>query len=328
MRTSVFLFGILILAICVIIICESRNGTVPHTDNVQLIQPAGQPVDQFQAKEPLGVASTLEAPFVIWETPFQEIASQPESLQSEEELEELADSIPEEQLSATLDVLSRDQSSAGVIVARRLVQRWATESPEAAAQWTANLPANAFSQTMCRQAAVSWAQTNLAAAVAWAQQLPVSENKTAAISALALEAAAGGEALSAITLAADLPGGTERDDLLNYAVQHWAAGDTDTAVKWVEEIEDPALRQRMLGAVAVDLGAANPPAAAQLISNSMEAGPSRDDALVQVVRFWAVPAPEEAADWVEQLPEEALRDTIIENMSDLWPKDRAKAAGI
>lgn len=324
MRTSVSLFCILTLAACVAILfaTRSRNKSEPHS--ARLIQPAIQPAAALGITESSEVApSSPETPSPPWEISFGEIADQPEWLQSQEELEELADRIPEEQLSAALDELSREPSSASVIVARRLVQRWAAESPEAAAEWVAYLPSNAFGQAMCRQAVISWSQKDLTTAAHWTQQLASGENKTAAISALALDAAARGKALRAISLAADLPGGTERDDLLNYAVQQWAVEDTDAAVNWIEDIQDSALRQRMLGNVAVNLGAENPPAAAQLVTNRMEAGPSRDEALNQVVRFWAASAPKQAAEWVQGLSDKALRDTGLEIVTDVWRTDRA-----
>lgn len=294
-----------------------------------LIQPVLPPVIALATTEesPI-VSSSLETKSPPWEVRFGEIAREPEWLQSQEELEELADGIPGEQLRAALDELAGDPSSAGVIVARRLVQRWAAEAPEAAAKWAASLPNNAFGEAMCRQAADLWAQADLAAAVAWAMDLSAGGNKTAAIDSLALEAATQKDTLAAMNLVANLPAGTDRNNLLNYVVQQWAATDMDAAISWIKDIDDASSRGRILRNVAVNLGAQNPSAAAQLITGSMDAGPARDEGLAQVVRFWAASAPEQAAEWVQGLSDETLRDTDLQIVTDVWRKDQAKESDV
>jgi len=256
-----------------------------------------------------------------------EIANRGGPLQSES-LEELAATIPDDQIRTTLDQLAADQSSPAMMLVDFLARHWAANSPAEAAQWAAtHLADNDVSHDVFGKIMVSWAEKDLVDAVAWVQQLPASGNKSAAAFSLASEAAARKEAMTAINLTASISPGPERDDLLNYAAQQWATTDRESAVAWINQIQDPALRESMLGKVAVNLGTQNPFAAAELIATSMGTGQVRDDAVVDVIRFWAPFASEKAAAWVDQFPESELRNAAMENLMDVWAKDDFSKAG-
>lgn len=328
MRASVSLFCAFVLALCAIIVCEFRFGPAAKhpVAFVRSANCAAAVIDAGEGRWTLPPPPEVTPIRFPWELRFGELAAEPESMQSQEELEELADGIPVMQWRAALDRLSVQLSSAGIIVARRLVERWASESPEAAAQWAAGLPDGGFSAAMCRAAVVSWARSDPENAMAWAQQLPAGENKTAAVSLLALEVAGRTNAVAAIALADGLSPGAERDRLLVYAVQQWAVSGGDDAIEWINKIEDSGLRDEIWGKVAVDLGAQDPSAAARLITGRMTPGPRRDDALIQVVRFWAASDPAKAASWVEQLPEKNMRSAAINDVLDAWRRDDPASA--
>jgi len=257
-----------------------------------------------------------------------EIADDPAWMQSQEELEELAGTLTDSQIRGVLDRLATEQSCAANILGEVLVRRWATSSLADAVLWAQHLPDTSFTHAVYKEIALAWAEKDLAGAVAWVQQLPAGENKTAAAFSLAFEAAAQKAAVTAINLTINIPPGPERDDLLTYAAQQWATTDTDGAVAWIKKIQDPALRETMLGKVAVNLGVDNPFAAAELIATSMGAGQIRDNAVINVVRFWTASAPEKTAAWVEQFPEGELRVAAMENLFDVWNKDDPKAASV
>ena len=320
MRPSVLSFGVLALTLCGLILWQSRSvkNSSTGSERVTLTTPAAiPPVEKHTETESISSMQTQSPP---WEISFAEIDEQPEWLQSQEELEQLADAIPDSQLRAALDELLNSQSSASIIVARRLLQRWADTSPDAAAVWVTHLSDNVFGQAMSREIAACWSQQDLAAATEWAQGLPNGETKTAAIASLAFEAATQKQTSTAISLATTLPPSTERDNLLSYGYQQWAATDPDSAVSGLTQIEDPNLREGILAKVAINLAAEDPPAAAQMIMDNMQDGNLRDDALGCAVRFWAAATPEKAIAWLEQLPEGHLRATAIDDVIEVCRK--------
>jgi hypothetical protein len=257
-----------------------------------------------------------------------EIASQGGPLQSED-LELLAATVPEDQIQGALDKLAEAQSKPALTLMGFLAWRWATNSPAEAAQWAVtHLADNDLSHDVFCKIMVPWAGKDLAGAAAWVQQMPAGGNKTGAASSLATEAAAHQEPVTAINLATNLPPGQERDDLLNYSAQQWVATDRDDAVAWINQVEDPALREKMLGEVAVNLSAQDPFAAAQFVAATMPDGEERDNAAVNVIRFWASSTPADAAAWVERFPEGQLREAAMENLIDVWGKDDFSKAGV
>jgi hypothetical protein len=325
MRNSVLLFCGLIFAACLGLIYRSsfRPGSSGH--------PAPEANPPVQRSDPLLGDSEPAAPrepqVPEWETRFWKIASEPAWLQSQEELEELVGSMTDDQIRDALDKLGTDQSGAGIIFGRLLVRRWAEKSPAEAAQWVAGLPDNSFGHAAFKEVVIPWAEKDLDGAVGWVQQLPEGGNKTAAELSLAAAAANQQDAVTAINLTASLPPSPERDSVLNYSVRQWATTDKDSAVAWINQVEDPALREKMLGEVAVNMGAQDPVAAAEFVATAMPDGQDRNNATVEIIRFWASSAPADAASWVEQFPEGQLRNAAMENLIDVWGKDDLSQAG-
>jgi len=235
--------------------------------------------------------------------------------------------VPDGQLRSALDQLTAEQSPAALVLAEMLVQRWSEKSPAEAAQWITGLPDDEFGHRVFQKVARAWAVTGFAAAVDWIQQLPAGGNRAAAIDSLAAEAAGQNEAITAIKLITGDSLRPERDDLLSYEAQQWATTDRDGAVTWVNTIEDPALRETILSKIALNLGAADPLAAAKFIATVVPVGKERDDAVIDIVRFWACATPTDTAAWVEQFPEGQLRVQAMEGLIDVWGREDSLAAG-
>ena len=181
----------------------------------------------------------------------------------------------------------------------------------------ANLPDNGFGHMAFREVMIPWAEKDLTAAVAWVRQLPESGNKTAAQLSLGSEAATQKETATAITLAANLTPSPERDELLNYSVLQWAATDSASAIAWAEQVPEAAMRDKMMADIAIGLGVQDPFRAAKFIATSMTDSDARNNAVINIVRFWTASSPEQAAAWVEQFPQGPLRDAAMENVMDV-----------
>jgi hypothetical protein len=324
MRNSVLPFCGLIFAACLGLIYRSsfRPGSSGHP-----VPEANPPV---QRSDPLLGDSEPAAPrepqVPEWETRFWKIASEPAWLQSQEELEELVGSMTDDQIRDALDKLGADQANADIIFGRLLVRRWAEKSPAEAAQWVASLPDNGFGHAAFKAVVIPWAEKDLDGAVGWVQQLPEGGNKTAAELSLAAEAANQQDAVTAINLTANLPPSPERDSVLNYSVRQWATADQSSAVSWINQIQDPALREQMLENVTVDLAVQDPFNAATMATTALTPGPGQNNAVLNIVQFWAAAEPDQAAAWVAQFPEGDLRAAAMENLVEVWQKSDPDAA--
>jgi hypothetical protein len=234
----------------------------------------------------------------------------------------LSGTIPEDQIHDALDRLVAEQSDPSMMLVVFLGARWAEKSPAEAAKWAAaHMSDDSYGHNLFSKIMVPWAAQDLAGAVAWVQQLPAGGNKAAGAFSLATEAARQQQAVTALNLIADIPPGPRRDDLVSYSVQEWATTDEAGAVAWVNKLQDPKLRESMLGKIAVNVGAQDPAAGAKLVATKMSNGPDRDNATVTIVRFWASATPLDAAAWVIQFPEGSLRDMAMDNLVDAWGKN-------
>lgn len=238
----------------------------------------------------------------------------------------MADTVPEDQVQDVLDEFYGDQSPAGLIFVKRLISRFVEKSPLEAARWIASLSDDNFGHEAYRQFIVSWAKEDLAAALGWIQQQPKSGNKTVAELSLAQEAAEANNGVTAISLIAGLPSSPERDSLLNYSVRQWATTDRTNAIAWIEQVPDPALREQMLENVAVDMGRQDPADAATFAGAVLQPGEGKNSAVIDIVRLWATSDPEQAASWVEKIPEGQLPDAAVENLIEVWTNVTPSAA--
>lgn len=325
---SYFIFGFAI-AVCFVLgyrafSPESSSSVRSETTKPALSDDKSVSAGSVASQKAPPVAPTKAAD---WEIKFCEIANDSSPLQ-EESLRDLSATIPDDQIHDALDKLTAEQSDPAMTLVVFLGERWAEKSPVAAAQWAAaHMSDDSYGHNIFSKIMVPWAQKDLASAVAWVQQLPADGNKTAAAFSLATEAAKQKEAVTAIKLTAYIPPGPTRDDLLNYSVQEWATTDLNSAVAWVGKTQDPALRDSMLGKIAVNVGAQDPAAGAKLVTTAMSDGPARNNAVVTIVRFWASATPSDAAAWVTQFPEGSLRDLAMGNLVDAWGKNNLADAG-
>ncbi len=333
MRISVLSFCVFILAACFVLLHQSpfwRNSARPHTS----IDATKESKKLVSREHTLPEVRTVLTPNMEpvqsalppdWERRFSEISSEPAWLQSQEEFEALADSLPKDQMRYALDQLKTNQSDAAAILGEVLLRRWVTNSLLDAVQWVEHLPEGDFARVAFREVAVDWSQQDLAGAVDWVQQLPAGGNKAAAELSVADEAATRKEGATAINLIVSLPQSSERDELLDYSARQWATADQKDAVSWIQQVQDPALRENMLANVAIDLAVQNPFDAAAFAATALTPGPGQNQAVINIVRFMAVSAPDRAAAWVEQFPEGSLRVVAMENLMDVWSKNNPEA---
>ncbi len=201
-------------------------------------------------------------------------------------------------------------------LATELLQRWAHEMPQAAAEWLATKPIGPLHQEASRSVAIVWANQNLNDAAAWVRRWP-EEEKEKGLIAVAYEAARTSPK-EALWLAAELAPTAARDGLIAHTVREWAAQDPDAPAGWAEKMESSALREEVFANTAISLSETDPAAAATLALQKLPPGGRQDDTVVSIVQRWAQNEPAEAADWVAQFPEGRVRDAAVENLVQIW----------
>lgn len=265
----------------------------------------------------------MQSPVVDWARALTEASAAPDWEQSEL-LEDVVAEMPVEQIPAVLDQLVQQHSGAALIFAEMLLERWANQSPGDAALWIQRLPDDEFGQKVFSKVAREWGEQDVASAMNWVRSLPENGNKTAAEESIAFAGAASDRADEALALLSGIPESAERNDAWSYAVRRQAMNNLDAAVISAKELGSPDDREQLLARMATDLGAQNPFRAAEFISKQMGASESRDAAVIEVVRFWAAAAPDEAMAWVHAFPESPLRTAANANLLDVLQRDGGK----
>ena len=259
-----------------------------------------------------------------WQRRLSELSIEPDS----DVLGEIAATVPDDQIRETLDILSGGNfGGAGLELGRLLIQRWVKNGMNEPATWAEGVPDGEFGRMACREIATAWAQSDLANAAAWARQLPDGGNKSAAQLSLSFEAALRGHVAGAISLAANVPPGANRDEAMDFSVRQWAITDPNAATSWAEQLPNTPLHDEILADIATDLAVRDPFRAAQLLASASIKEDLSDKAALTIVRFWTSSAPERAADWVAQFPESELRGDAMKNMIDVWARNDFAGAG-
>lgn len=300
----------------------ARRGHSDLEPSTKMEVAGPRPFAVGHAKADVVAPETLPVPVPDWTRALVEASAAPDWEQSEL-LEDVVAELPIEQVPAALDQIVGQRSGAALIFAEKLIERWANQSPADAARWVQRLPDIEFGQKIFSKVAREWGEQDVSSAMDWVRSLPENENKTAAEESLATVAAAGGRADEALALLSDIPASAEREDAWSYAVRKMAMDDLDAAMMSAKQMPSPVEREQLLAGMAMDLGARNPLRAAELIATQIPDGTFRDAAVINVVRFWAAVAPDEAMAWVQAFPESTLRTAATANLLDVLQRESA-----
>jgi len=236
-------------------------------------------------------------------------------------------SVSDADFRATLETLAHDSCLVAAELSKRLARRWAETNAPAAAAWASGLNEGPVRLGVFEQIAIARANSDLAAAMGWVKGLPPGgDSKSAAALSIGYEATRT-DPLEALDLASGLSPTRERDDLLVHAISQWSAADSGSAAAWAMNVEDPSLRARLIGAVAIAGAEQDGRNAATLAVSDLVAGPEQDRAIVSIVERWAQRSPQAAASWVAQFPEVPSREAAVQSLLSIWVGQDAEAAG-
>lgn len=201
-------------------------------------------------------------------------------------------------------------------LASRLVRRWAALDAAAAAKWAEEVKPGPLRDEAINQVAIVWGAVDFSGAAEWAKAA-VDRDGGQALRQLAYEAART-EPATALELAVNLPADQKRDDLIHHTCLQWAGQDPSAAAAWAGQIEDAALRESALAAIATAWAERDPYEAGRLAVEAIPPGRQRDDAVTAIVQRWVQQEPERAAEWVGSFAESPLKATSMENLLSIW----------
>lgn len=235
----------------------------------------------------------------------------------EQHLSDLLDWIAAGDLQAAITVLDREPTTPlRRELLTRLVRRWAETDPAAAAMASLELGATTRQEAIASLLPL-WVYRDKEAARAWVNDLPPGEVRSAAQVTFAYEIAQTEPAM-ALELAMALPASPESDRLIAHSVMLWAASAPGDAAHWASQLDEPALRERLMATIATIWGNSDPVSAGKLAIESIPAGKAQADALVGIVQRWAQADPTAAATWVSKFPQGPLRTAAMENLTIQW----------
>lgn len=187
-----------------------------------------------------------------------------------------------------------------------VIRRWATLHPGEAAVWAESLPEGPAKVESLSHVAMVWGECDSAAALAWACQLPQGEGREKAVMAVGYEAVRLSPT-NAIQAAGLLESGPARNQLMLHAVNQWAVIDPLAALQWTQGVKEGGLRDELFAGIATAWAKLDGEVAARLAAQTIRADDVGRRAVVAVVQRWHRMNPTAAKQWIESMPDSALR---------------------
>lgn len=183
-----------------------------------------------------------------------------------------------------------------------LIQR----DPVAASHLAMGLAAWERREEALLKVADGWAMRDPRAAAGWAAALEDETERIICLSA-ACERASRADPALALSLASNSPGFASSELVCGLA-GNWMAVDRGAAEKWLAEIKDSHLRDRIWVEAARNIGTRAPADAALLAVEKISPGRLQEEAVISALHQWGMRDHEAAVAWVELFPEGPLRE--------------------
>ena len=152
----------------------------------------------------------------------------------------------------------------------------------------------------------AWADSDREAGARWCRSLGNAEEELHCLRALCNRLATTDPAL-AMTLVEE-HGGADTTTLAQDIMQHWPRKDLKAAMAWVENRQDPEVKDSLWNQLALSLAEIDPMQAANLAAERIVSEKVQDEAVISVVHQWVRKDRHAAAKWVELFPEGPLRE--------------------
>ncbi|MFZ5495052.1 MAG: hypothetical protein ACOZE5_06910 [Verrucomicrobiota bacterium] len=191
----------------------------------------------------------------------------------------------------------------------QLLPRLIAEDPAAAGRLALGWEPGSLRDELLRQLIRHWAEADIAGVLMWLTSLLNVADRNLAATASTVQVATDDPA-GALDLAQVLRVGLD-DGSFEHLAQIWTEEHPRAAVDWTLAQPAGPLRDRLLARIAWVRAQGEPAEAAGLVLNHMRSGEAQSEALLAVLRQWAVREPAEAAEWSGHFPTGSLQTRAI-----------------
>jgi hypothetical protein len=195
-------------------------------------------------------------------------------------------------------------------------------NPQAALDW---MGSHTNVQSQLLTLLHDWGQTNRDTMQQYLSTLPEGEWKQKVLST-AVNEALSADPVAALTAAIQMNPGPQQTAWLTMSAADWAKSEPGAACQWANQINDPTLREQLLGAIAVGSANTDPMQAADFVLQSVQPGPVLNQSVAQIIWTWALQDPAAAGAWLSQVPEGPMRQSTMANLMSVWGNHDANAA--
>jgi hypothetical protein len=202
------------------------------------------------------------------------------------------------------------------------LERWLRVESAKAARWMAAQSETTDAQALLVARALL---KNPAAVRAYCDEIPDGDWKQSVLKSASLELAES-DPVGAINLAWRLNAEAVRTDALQTVTYDWITHEPRTALNWITQVNDPALREGLLAVGAKAIAATDPDLAAGWLVTAVKSEKILNDTALVVIESWAAQDPAKAAKWVVLFPPQGPRAAAVDLVVDRWLQSDPNAA--
>ena len=218
------------------------------------------------------------------------------------------------------------------IATEEIIHSWARADPTSAANYVTQIPKSRRSLDLVHATGHIWAERDQQAAVDWAMNL-----QDPNLRQRALRGSVGGWARTDPSAASDFALGIknpyERHGVIESVARRWARQETSESLEWALSMQDED-KNRATRSIIEEIADYDPKRAAEVLSeitsslsNDGTGGRLHRDIASEVAERWASTNPEEAAEWIVNLPESHhIKHEAAQRVADRWASANPQAA--
>jgi len=244
---------------------------------------------------------------------------------SEDELDQcmkaLLSLVTDENAAQILQSLSKEEWDTPFTEA--VFRRWMQVDPVQAANWT-GFRSDGADSPLIAVAAEEWVKDQ-PGLLSYVDHLPDTAWKQNLLSASGLELSLK-DPQGAIALAQRMKPGDEQTHLLQAVLCDWVSREPATALNWILDVHEPALRESLTAAAAKSYALNEPRLAAAWVISNVGSEKIKNDAVLSIIETWSSTDPENAAKWASTELDGATQKAAVNIISSHWMNSNPTAA--
>ena len=218
------------------------------------------------------------------------------------------------------------------IAVEEIIHGWARTNPTGAADYVTQIPKSRRSLDLVHATGHIWAERDQQAAIDWASNLQDPTLRQRALRG-SVGVWARTDPSAASEFALNIKNPYERHGVIESVARRWARQETSESLEWALSMQDED-RNRATRSIIEEIADYDPKQAAEVlseISSSLSSdgtgGRLHRDIASEVAERWASTNPEEAAEWIVDLPESHhIKHEAAQRVADRWASANPEAA--